>query len=147
MDWFQHTAARRRLDCPILAIDLVFEFQHTAARRRLASLVSTRSPMDCFNTQPPEGGWIAKAAKQPKKPTGFNTQPPEGGWVTPTLLWICRICFNTQPPEGGWAVLILKSARLTKFQHTAARRRLGTTHNSGISSRLFQHTAARRRLD
>ena len=32
---FQHTAARRRLDCPCAAVLLRFEFQHTAARRRL----------------------------------------------------------------------------------------------------------------
>ena len=34
---------------------------------------------DCFNTQPPEGGW--DSGKQGGgKNGGFNTQPPEGGW-------------------------------------------------------------------
>ena len=33
----------------------------------------------CFNTQPPEGGWIA-ARILPAELVGFNTQPPEGGW-------------------------------------------------------------------
>ena len=32
-------------------------------------------------------------------------------------------CFNTQPPEGGWT-LMAGLARLPRFQHTAARRRL-----------------------
>ena len=33
-----------------------------------------------FNTQPPEGGWVADA--NPFRPVaGFNTQPPEGGWA------------------------------------------------------------------
>ena len=35
----------------------VLEFQHTAARRRLAFFRLVRSSSNCFNTQPPEGGW------------------------------------------------------------------------------------------
>ena len=33
--------------------------------------------------------------------------------------------FNTQPPEGGWAPSLARVKGLYKFQHTAARRRLG----------------------
>ena len=33
----------------------------------------------CFNTQPPEGGWILFNSLK-EKHHGFNTQPPEGGW-------------------------------------------------------------------
>ena len=107
-------------------IDLTIQFQHTAARRRLASLLS--SPLDtvhvsthsrpkaagcnaigwarwweCFNTQPPEGGWANNISGSGRF-AGFNTQPPEGGWPG------CRFgdaricCFNTQPPEGGWNI-------------------------------------------
>ena len=32
----------------------------------------------------------------------FNTQPPEGGWVNTNSLSSLSIGFNTQPPEGGW---------------------------------------------
>ena len=32
-------------------------FQHTAARRRLDRAFTTELTVDCFNTQPPEGGW------------------------------------------------------------------------------------------
>ena len=32
----------------------------------------------------------------------FNTQPPEGGWGVKGLPSIAAIGFNTQPPEGGW---------------------------------------------
>ena len=57
---------------------------------------------ECFNTQPPEGGWVQmmgfdvlyiqfqhtaarrRLANQSRVEdfllTGFNTQPPEGGW-------------------------------------------------------------------
>ena len=32
----------------------------------------------------------------------FNTQPPEGGWLLNGFLIHPSACFNTQPPEGGW---------------------------------------------
>ena len=32
--------------------------------------------------------------------------------------------FNTQPPEGGCTVFIVERDNYTRFQHTAARRRL-----------------------
>ena len=34
-------------------------FQHTAARRRLGNYHWCRLVQECFNTQPPEGGWIS----------------------------------------------------------------------------------------
>ena len=54
-------------------------FQHTAARRRLELLVLRHRCCDCFNTQPPEGGWTGGwyATQNNRR---FNTQPPEGGW-------------------------------------------------------------------
>ena len=54
----------------------------------------------------------------------FNTQPPEGGWMASALRSSTSSCFNTQPPEGGWLHKISKMGRLLVFQHTAARRRL-----------------------
>ena len=103
-------------------------FQHTAARRRLVlTNLQSASALSCFNTQPPEGGWVCgfrvlkhslvSTHSRPKAAGNrynmfssyfdcFNTQPPEGGW---------RLCntgvrypksFNTQPPEGGWIFLI-----------------------------------------
>ena len=101
---------------------------------------------NCFNTQPPEGGW--QFLTQPVwQQRCFNTQPPEGGWVFfITLIHLiahvsthsrpkaagshqmCRvgifISFNTQPPEGGWSVTETQFKWWLKFQHTAARRRL-----------------------
>ena len=55
--------------------------------------------------------------------------------------------FNTQPPEGGWASCCAIKERCKKFQHTAARRRLGINSQSSLSIGKFQHTAARRRLE
>ena len=78
----------------------------------------------------------------------FNTQPPEGGWKTNHLSLIRLSSFNTQPPEGGWWRKYHTPNFNLRFQHTAARRRLGgSSAGRGIYSIWFQHTAARRRLD
>ena len=58
----------------------------------------------------------------------------------------CIRCFNTQPPEGGWYHHLSHPLEIPKFQHTAARRRLGLLRFISASQRWFQHTAARRRL-
>ena len=76
----------------------------------------------------------------------FNTQPPEGGWL-PCCRWVCASdCFNTQPPEGGWARIRSPQGIPVRFQHTAARRRLDKGCWAVVVDRQFQHTAARRRL-
>ena len=54
--------------------------------------------------------------------------------------------FNTQPPEGGWVWRMFLAILLLRFQHAAARRRLGIRHYPKITVQRFQHAAARRRL-
>ena len=76
----------------------------------------------------------------------FNTQPPEGGWYFPRYGLNQPYCFNTQPPEGGWVSQVTGISVYKLFQHTAARRRLGSPSASSRIPRKFQHTAARRRL-
>ena len=98
-----------------------------------------------FNTQPPEGGWRA-TRRQRDDGAGFNTQPPEGGWVAQGCAALHLRCFNTQPPEGGWLICDALVSNILRFQHTAARRRLGDELNKSQITGLFQHTAARRRL-
>ena len=99
---------------------------------------------------------------------GFNTQPPEGGCTNRTaitsLIWVSThsraeaaasawfatswhiACFNTQPRGGGCAYGRLKQLSHSKFQHTAARRRLQIMSKQKRTASAFQHTAARRRL-
>ena len=63
--------------------------------------------------------------------------------------YFCRsisVCFNTQPPEGGWSQMHNLLSQYFRFQHTAARRRLGSRTFWLVTNCLFQHTAARRRL-
>ena len=54
----------------------------------------------------------------------FNTQPPEGGWMVFSHDELMIFSFNTQPPEGGWFMYGLLFVPPVLFQHTAARRRL-----------------------
>ena len=42
----------------LLLPKLAWMFQHTAARRRLDFEIHKQSSIICFNTQPPEGGWL-----------------------------------------------------------------------------------------
>ena len=100
-------------------------FQHTAARRRLG--------------QP--------SAEENAFTEGFNTQPPEGGWASLRLkkTHLRRVSTHSRPKAAGITAWLV-SPTLGKFQHTAARRRLGIIHSSTNNKRRFQHTAARRRL-
>ena len=76
----------------------------------------------------------------------FNTQPPEGGWPILKRPKSSDCSFNTQPPEGGWEEIGKLTVRRQRFQHTAARRRLDAKIKIPFIPFLFQHTAARRRL-
>ena len=111
-------AAVRKL--AVIAFTLLF--QHTAARRRLVLICLYNCHMQCFNTQPPEGGCCIAhictrcdvrfqhtAARRRLDNYqlltvllhSFNTQPPEGGWCYITPFLTVQLGFNTQPPEGG----------------------------------------------
>ena len=90
-----------------------------------------------FNTQPPEGGWEDIAPKNTGNKS-FNTQPPEGGWLSFAVEGILDyISFNTQPPEGGWSSQGSAIKEIDKFQHTAARRRLGLINLTKHSATCF----------
>ena len=93
---FQHTAARRRLDCfADFIIQMIRVSTHSrpkAAGRRMR-----------FRTH---------------RCRRFNTQPPEGGWVKEHFFRILRCCFNTQPPEGGWKQPQMLSAKLKVSTHS-----------------------------
>ena len=79
-------------------------FQHTAARRRLVTPFRLNIRRGgCFNTQPPEGGWVDASVKAGNT-VCFNTQPPEGGWTRWAIYGRHAVSFNTQPPEGGWSI-------------------------------------------
>ena len=71
----------------------------------------------------------------------------EGGWDRLVSPASALSCFNTQPhPEGGWSQVHVAQTLVFKFQHTAARRRLGLQVLDADKFYKFKHTAARRRL-
>ena len=56
-------------------------FQHTAARRRLAAIVRNRKSVMAVSTHSrPKAAGFGEPIKIPID-KGFNTQPPEGGWL------------------------------------------------------------------
>ena len=75
-------------------------FQHTAARRRLDHDSAKQSRRQCFNTQPPEGGW-----------TGRLKLGSEN-----------HVSTHSRPKAAAQKLRRLESD--FQFQHTAARRRL-----------------------
>ena len=51
--------------------------------------------------------------KSPVDTDCFNTQPPEGGWAFKLFCSQQGCCFNTQPPKGGWTIKINDDNTLT----------------------------------
>ena len=106
---FQHTAARRRL----VAVErkkaaVLMVSTHSRPKAAGSRLPHFADSPTCFNTQPPEGGWIAWRILDAQY-FGFNTQPPEGGWASFDFGSPIIACFNTQPPEGGWNDLLVNA--------------------------------------
>ena len=94
--------------------------------RRNARIVSTHS-------RPKAAGMCCDNGKV--QPYCFNTQPPEGGWVFGCVQPFVMVGFNTQPPEGGWFRVVAFDIYFRRFQHTAARRRLVSNPYKGCSIR------------
>ena len=89
-------------------------FQHTAARRRLSDGTSTTDDTDVStHSRPKAAGSVASL---------------RAAWFR---------SFNTQPPEGGWIKSRCQSMKHWRFQHTAARRRLFSTGQSGYAHGCF----------
>ena len=164
---FQHTAARRRLDSLSSRGAGWTKFQHTAARRRLALVaymmicrlnVSTHSRpkaagtalkravslMVGFNTQPPEGGWLNVWRQSDPVPVSTHSRPKAAGSIASAARLYAIVSTHSRPKAAG--TLLPPDFALSKFQHTAARRRLGYLTTLPTITDTFQHTAAQRRL-
>ena len=98
-------------------------FQHTAARRRLADLI-----------EEPHNG----------KPVSTHSRPKAAGASRHRARCRQQVSTHSRPKAAGTAAqaVILTS----RFQHTAARRRLESCFFHHLHISQFQHTAARRRL-
>ena len=76
----------------------------------------------------------------------FNTQPPEGGWLRRWGKSFPTPMFQHTAARRRLDVAIAAGEIGKQFQHTAARRRLARFWRFPYQSSRFQHTAARRRL-
>ena len=120
---FQHTAARRRL----VGLDMLFpnstQFQHTAARRRLEAWLNVNCGTNLVSThsRPKAAGVMIANAHTTWQ--CFNTQPPEGGWVKNGLPFNpYKVSTHSRPKAAGSTPI--SDYDVIRFQHTAARRRL-----------------------
>ena len=86
---------------------------------------------DCFNTQPPEGGWQTRA-RAGAGSSGFNTQPPEGGWFDKANRLFRDVVSTHSRPKAAGRRAIRRPIRI-KFQHTAARRRLAANKQAAAA--------------
>ena len=120
-------------------------FQHTAARRRLDHDSAKQSRRQCFNTQPPEGGWTGRLKLGSENHVSTHSRPkaaenlPVVGirqrlfqhtaarrrLLKNSVGLKVTFSFNTQPPEGGCTsntVFILNHAVSTHSRPKAAGR-------------------------
>ena len=84
-----------------MTLDGAILFQHTAARRRLGFRLGRISRKLCF-----------------------NTQPPEGGWLNPIQMAKLLILFQHTAARRRLDDFNINETLYMQFQHTAARRRL-----------------------
>ena len=141
---FQHTAARRRLDPTYSQSAIAKLFQHTAARRRLEVLQNGLKIAGLFQHTAARRrlAWDTDALIAEMR---FNTQPPEGGWKSRAeIKKLGSVSTHSRPKAAGMSHTVAIQAKL--FQHTAARRRLVPILSGLGRGYVFQHTAARRRL-
>ena len=148
---FQHTAARRRLGHLLRFIRVFILFQHTAARRRLemTSLTAERAVFVSTHSRPkaagvgnilsiqliivsthsrPKAAGCRNPAIRPSLAVSTHSRPKAAGPKSAAGRRP-KYCFNTQPPEGGWVFVVGVFDIDARFQHTAARRRLGSINS------------------
>ena len=99
-------------------------FQHTAARRRLEGFRQTSASRFCFNTQPPEGGWRQcikhLATRRMFQHTAARRRLGSAARQSRTQE---AVSTHSRPKAAG--SMLIRSTIGMSFQHTAARRRLG----------------------
>ena len=122
---FQHTAARRRLGAFEAILHDVALFQHTAARRRLAfvdAVLSTARTVSTHSRPKAAGRLTWQSCHKVKVST--HSRPKAAG--TAALHQLHKIVVSTHSrPKAAGCITSTGKRVYTRFQHTAARRRLG----------------------
>ena len=121
-------------------------FQHTAARRRLPQHENLNKLIKSVSTHSRPKAAAYGSRLWAYAVNCFNTQPPEGGCLRFSALGIRRQLFQHTAARRRLRLRTVRYEVGTWFQHTAARRRLLNSMVSLYRLKRFQHTAARRRL-
>ena len=117
----------------------------------------------CFNTQPPEGGWIPHIRLYRFSLVSTHSRLKAAGnlHLHPLLYQIVSTHsrlkaaganavlevsgvnrFNTQPPEGGWLAAVVIAPSFSVSTHSRLKAAGGLTHGPLVDKAPFQHTAA-----
>ena len=115
---FQHTAARRRLVIAMQHLTLNNAVStHSRPKAAGNQTIKTINLWDCFNTQPPEGGWASTDEYSRTMPVSTHSRPKAAG--SDLLICLCiNGGFNTQPPEGGWVAVGLEVLIIAVSTHS-----------------------------
>ena len=99
-----------------------------------------------FNTQPPEGGWDS-SNRSASANGGFNTQPPEGGWLYELEEGDKTLAVSTHSrPKAAGSLSVRHTTRTVVSTHSRPKAAGTVLCGLGSLNERFQHTAARRRL-
>ena len=144
---FQHTAARRRLVLFHLSHHLIDWFQHTAARRRLAAIAQMwRLKLVVSTHSRPKAAGKIDVKNITGKKVSTHSRPKAAGELSMEDVEKIYSKFQHTAARRRLVVVDTQKNRVGVFQHTAARRRLGNKTGRAARYGWFQHTAARRRL-
>ena len=143
---FQHTAARRRLDCfADFIIQMIRVSTHSRPKAAGRRMRFRTHRCRRFNTQPPEGGWKQPQMLSAKLKVSTHSRPKAAG--TARYLHDLRLPVSTHSrpkAAGNTADRATQAAKVSTHSRPKAAGR-ATTQCPAIAK--FQHTAARRRLD
>ena len=117
---FQHTAARRRLELVLgdLTVQITVSTHSRPKAAGRANGNSTYTVVVSTHSRPKAAGTCKTFARRSYK--SFNTQPPEGGWVAQTLqaTMIAEVSTHSRPKaaghsrgRGGWFVPVSTHSR------------------------------------
>ena len=143
---FQHTAARRRLDAPYAPLWQAKRVSTHSRPKAAGPFLRLKNVKDdCFNTQPPEGGWYSLMLDKALAEVSTHSRPKAAGLCPVYIVCNGRVVSTHSRPKAAGASQ-WRFDRAFEFQHTAARRRLDIETMRPSPRSRFQHTAARRRL-
>ena len=165
---FQHTAARRRLDQyafpkvsffivsthsrPKAAGNLIYKFilstrVSTHSRPKAAGRLSGGDVVlsECFNTQPPEGGWAhRRMCRKTEWLVSTHSRPKAAGATPYGAYETLPVSTHSRPKAAGIAERLIQF-RIEVSTHSRPKA-AGSSCYARIYDKAFQHTAARRRL-